>query len=166
MNPKRSKKYLILLLAILLFSCDKSRVFDEYKKLDGVWKKNDKVEFIFESNDSIHPYNLFFNIRNNKEYPFNNLYLIVTLVQPDQKIKTDTLEYLMAEPDGTLLGTGFSDIKESKLWYLEDFIFKQKGSYKIKIEHALRETGKIDGVQELKGITEVGFRVERQNEKK
>ncbi len=25
----------------------------------------------------------------------------------------------MAQPDGTLLGEGFSDVKESKLWYLE-----------------------------------------------
>ena len=73
----------------------------------------------------------------------------------------DTLEYLMAKPDGTLLGEGFSDVKESKLWYLENFRFKRAGKYNVEIVQAVRETGKVDGVSELKGITELGLRIEK-----
>ena len=66
----------------------------------------------------------------------------------------------MANPDGTLLGNGFSDIKESKLWYKENYFFTETGKYKLHIEQAVRETGKIKGVEKLEGISELGFRIE------
>jgi hypothetical protein len=72
----------------------------------------------------------------------------------------DTLEYQMADVDGTLLGDGFSDIKESKLYYKENVKFKASENNKIHIKQAVRQTGKIEGIQDLEGITEVGFRVE------
>jgi hypothetical protein len=50
----------------------------------------------------------------------------------------------MASPDGTLLGEGFTDIKESKLFYKENVRFK--GKYKVSIKQAVRETGKVPGV--------------------
>ena len=65
----------------------------------------------------------------------------------------------MADAEGNMLGNGFSDIKESQLYYREKMKFK-KGNYKIHIRHAVRETGKVTGVDELKGITDVGFRIE------
>jgi hypothetical protein len=58
------------------------------------------------------------------------------------------------------MGDGFSDIKESKLFYKEKVAFKLKGDYKVHIQQAVRQTGKVSGVDDLKGITEVGFRVE------
>ena len=141
MHQKKSKFIGLLMITMLFFSCDEKQFFSEYKELDGSWK----------------------NVRNNTDYPFSNMYLIVTMKEPGQKptIKVDTLEYLMANPDGTLLGEGFSDVKESKLWYLENFKFKRAGKYNVEVVQAVRETGKVDGVSELKGITELGLRIEK-----
>ena len=86
--------------------------------------------------------------------------LIVSLEQPNRKVKVDTLEYVMANPDGTLLGEGFADIKENKLVYKKNEKFNQKGIYKISIKQAVRQTGKITGVEKLEGISDVGFRIE------
>jgi hypothetical protein len=36
----------------------------------------------------------------------------VSVEKPNGYTKVDTLEYQMAEPDGTLLGNGFTDIKK------------------------------------------------------
>ena len=36
----------------------------------------------------------------------------------------------------------------------------QKGIYKVHIQQATRQTGKIEGVTALPGITDVGFRIE------
>ena len=105
-------------------------------------------------------YNLFVNVRDNNDYPFDNLFLIVSLEQPNKKILVDTLEYKMANPDGTLMGDGFTDIKENKLFYKEKVDFKLKGDYKVHVRQAVRQTGKVAGVNNLKGITEVGFRIE------
>ena len=152
----------LLALGLLFFaaSCDKKRVFDEYKPLDGTWNKDSIVSFEFEQKDTVSAYNMFINIRNNHDYPFNNIFLIVQIEQPDNVVKTDTLEYQMANPDGTLMGEGFTDIKESRLWYKENERLPKPGTYKVNIQQAVRQVGQVPGVQELDGITEIGFRIE------
>ena len=85
---------------------------------------------------------------------------MVSLENPDGLTKVDTLEYAMANNDGTLLGEGFSDTKESKLFFKENQIFNKKGQYKIRIQQAVRQNGKVKGEKELNGVTEVGFRIE------
>lgn len=152
---------ILILAAILLFSCDKKRVFDEYKSVGSAWHKDSIVTFDLPVLDSTKRYNLFVNLRDNNNYPFNNLFLIVAIEMPNGFTKVDTLEYQMANPDGTLLGNGFSDIKESKLYFKAGVKFR--GKYKVHIKQAVRESGKIPGVQELKGITDVGFRIEQKD---
>ena len=132
-----------LLMGILFFSCDKKRVFDEYHSVGSAWHKDSTVTFQLPELDSTKKYDLF---------------LIVALELPNGFTKVDTLEYQMANPDGTLLGEGFTDIKESKLFYKEKVKFR--GKYKVSIKQAVRETGKVPGVEQLEGITDVGFRIE------
>lgn len=158
MRLKNSILFIVMLLMIV--SCDKSSVFDEYKSVGNAWHKDSIVTFELPQLDSKKLYNLFINVRDNDDYPFNNLFLIVSLEQPNKQVKVDTLEYQMTNPDGTLLGDGFSDIKESKLFYKDKENFTQKGVYKIHIKHATRQTGKIEGVTSLPGISDVGFRIE------
>ncbi|RZJ63235.1 MAG: gliding motility lipoprotein GldH [Flavobacterium sp.] len=151
---------LIVGLLLLFSSCDKNRVFDEYKSLDGKWNKDSIVSFAFEQKDTLSRYNLFVNVRNNNSYPYNNMFLIIQMQEPDGLTKVDTLEYQMANPDGSLMGDGFTDVKESKLWYKQNLVFPKTGKYLVSIKHAVRNTGKITGVQELEGVTDVGFRIE------
>lgn len=153
-------KIIISILMLIFVACDKNRVFDEYQSVGGNWRKNDTVKFNFKQLDTVKKYNLFVNIRNDNNYQFNNLFLIIALQQPGGKIKRDTLQYQMAAPDGTLLGEGFSGIKESKLFYKENFRFSKSGEYKVFIQHAVRQSGKIEGVAQLKGVSDVGFRIE------
>lgn len=148
-------------MLLLLSSCDKGRVFDEYKELDGKWKKDNKLSFSFDQKDTVSKYNMFINVRNNNSYPYNNLFLIVELQEPGTKlVKVDTLEYPMANPDGSLMGEGFSDIKESKLWYKENVRFPKAGKYTVTVQQAVRKGGEVPGVEELDGVTDVGLRIE------
>lgn len=148
-------------LGLLLVSCEKNSAFNEYKELDGGWSKKNKVIFQFNEKEINNKYNLYINVRNNNDYPYNNLFLIVKMNQPDKRVMVDTLEYQMANSDGTLLGNGFSDIKESKLWFKPNFSFPKKGKYIFEIEHAMRQTGKVAGLEKLEGITEVGLELEK-----
>ena len=150
---------LFILVSILFISCDEKRVFDEYKSVGNAWHKDSIVTFNLPELDSTKRYNLFVNLRATNAYKFNNLFLIVALEMPNGFTKVDTLEYQMADPDGTLLGDGFSDLKESKLFYKENVRFRSK--YKVSIKQAVRENGKVPGVKALDGITEVGFRIEK-----
>ncbi len=148
---------------LVLASCDKNRVFDQYVSMpsDG-WHRDSIVTFDLPQVDTTKTYDMFVNLRTTSDYPFSNLFLIVTLDQPNRLTLVDTLEYQMADPTGEMLGSGFSDVKESKLYYKEKFRFR-KGEYKVKLQQALRENGKIPGVESLKGITEVGFRIENRD---
>ena len=157
---KLTSSILFILILSSLFSCDKTRVFDDYKSVGTAWNKDSIVKFELPKLDPIKKYNVFVNLRNNDNYPFNNIFLLVSLENPDGLTKVDTLEYAMANPDGTLLGDGFSDTKESKLFYKENLNFDKKGKYKIRIQQAIRQTGKTVGVKELDGISEVGLRIE------
>lgn len=158
MNLKIS--FLYFLVVVTLFSCDKKRVFDEYKSVGKSWNKDSIVSFDLPQLDPKKQYNLFLNLRDNNDYPYNNLFLIVALEQPNKTTLVDTLEYQMANPDGSLLGDGFTDVKESKLVYKQRMKFAP-GVYKVHIKQAVRQTGKVTGVQKLDGITEVGFRIEK-----
>ena len=154
---------LLFLCSFLLASCDSNGVFDQYESIPNSWHKDSVIGFKVNPPDSINAYNLFVNLRNNNEYKFNNLFLIVELNYPNGKTIKDTLLYKMAKPNGQFLGEGFSSIKENKLWFRENFTFKETGEYTINIQHAMRENGKVNGVKELEGITDVGFRVESIN---
>ncbi|MCK7589579.1 gliding motility lipoprotein GldH [Subsaxibacter sp. CAU 1640] len=158
--------WVILLFVFFLSSCDSKQVFDEYRSVPNSWNKDSVMSFKVNPPDSIKPYNLFVNVRNTNSYKFSNLFLIVEMVYPHGKTTTDTLEYQMAKPNGELLGEGFTDIKENKLWYKgyeKPFVFEEKGEYNINIQHAMRNNGAVNGVDNLEGITDVGFRIESIN---
>jgi len=151
---------LFVFVAVLIIGCDEKRVFDEYQAVQG-WHKDSLVNFEIEELDSTQVYDLFINIRNNNQYAYSNLFLITKIHFPQGKVISDTLEYEMAKPSGEWLGDGFGDIKENKLWYKENVNFPEPGSYRVSIEQAMRTNGEVDGIEELEGITDIGFRIEK-----
>jgi len=163
----RNNVWCLFIIFVLGFiSCDSSHVFDEYQTISSnSWHKDSIVEFNVISPDTTKNYNLFVNIRNTSQFKYSNLFLVVEMNFPNGKVITDTLEYVMTKPSGEFLGTGFSDIKENKLFYKEDFIFEESGDYKVNIQHAMRKNGSIRGIENLEGIVDVGFRVEKSQNK-
>lgn len=151
---------LLVILGCLVLSCDSNRVYDEYQTIPSTWNKDSIVTFNLKTIDSVEPYNVFINIRNNSDFDYSNLFLIAQIKFPQGKVITDTLEYEMAAPNGEWLGTGFGDVKESKLWYKQNVIFEETGNYKFSLQQAMRKNGNEEGIENLEGITEVGFRIE------
>lgn len=165
-QKNHSSLFLLFLISVAFMSCDDKRVFDSYKSLPEQWHKDSIAVFNFTPPDTTSQYNLYLNLRNNHKYPYNNLFLITRLTYPNGKIVQDTLEYKMAAPNGELLGTGFTDIKENKLWYKgysDPFVFDESGNYQLEIQHAMRQNGEVEGVRYLEGVTDVGFRIETKN---
>ena len=131
----------------------------------NTWDKGELASFEIIELDSLQAYNVYLNLRNNHLYPYNNIYLIVSLEYPNGKQDVDTLQYRMAYPNGKWMGQGVGSIKESLLWYKEDFKFIEKGNYKLTIEQAVRKNGQLEGDSMLKGITDVGYRIEKVKKK-
>ncbi|MFT5250205.1 MAG: gliding motility-associated lipoprotein GldH [bacterium] len=154
------KVFALSFILFLIISCESNSPFSTNKSLSGVWNKDEVIDFDLPQLDSLKIYNLFVNLRNTNDYKYNNVFLIVAINFPHGKTVTDTLEYKMANPDGTWLGNGISNIKDNKLWYKESVSFKEKGIYTVSIKHAVRNNGTIEGVTNLEGITDIGFSVE------
>ena len=68
----------------------------------------------------------------------------------------------MANPDGSWIGKGFTEVKDSKLWWKEGVVFPKERPISISIGQAVRSFGKEKGVSRLKGIQSVGISIEDQ----
>ncbi len=157
--------YMVTLFCFILTGCDKTMEISEYKATDsGKWKRDNGIGFSFSEMDTIGSHNMFINIRNDNRYPYNNLFLIAELAAPDGNITIDTLEYEMAKTDGTWLGKGYGSVKENKLWYKENIVFPSSGVYTLTIYQAMRRNGNVEGIEELEGITDVGFEISKSNQ--
>lgn len=158
-------KYLFFLFVItLLSSCDTPIVKSDYTATSGGhWQKDSILAFHFSELDSLQPYNLYINVRNDETYAYSNIFLIAELNYPNGASVKDTLEYEMTMPDGQWLGKGYGSIKENKLWYKENIVFPSKGVYTLKLSHAMRKNGNVNGIINLKGITDVGYQIETSN---
>lgn len=150
-----------VLLLLVFSACNSKTVVGEMKSFEGGWGLNETVSFQIPQLDSLQTYDIYLHLRNTNEYPFNNIYLIVDIEFPHGKTVTDTLEYRMAAPDGDWLGQGIGNVKESKLWYKEGVRFFEEGIYTLRVSQAVRNNGEVAGVSDLKGITDVGYSIEK-----
>ena len=159
---KKNRIFTFLIVLSFLVSCNDQIVFAKYKSLpNATWEANKSISFEFEVEDTILPKNLFINIRNNKKYPFSNMYVITTLSFPNGNKIVDTLQYQMADKVGKFLGKGFTDIKENKLFYKEEKVFPASGKYLFSIHHAMRKNGEVNIIPFLEGVQDVGFSIEK-----
>jgi len=151
----KNNPVLILICLLMFSSCDSKRVFEENKPLENrSWKSADKLEFSVTINDTTIPYNVFLNIRNSMDYPYSNLYLFLKTSFPDGKVSLDTIECILADYDGRWLGSGIGSVKFNKCLFQKNVSFPRRGKYNFEFEQAMR-------VNVLKGITDVGLRIER-----
>jgi len=161
---KMLKNFIVFLLLVSAVSCGENLLKSEFMSTDnGMWAKDNQIEFTFSEMDTIIKHDVFINVRNDNSYPYNNLFLIANMEFPDGESVTDTLEYEMALPDGTWLGKGYGSIKENKLWYKENIVFASSGVYTIRLSHAMRKNGDVNGVVNLEGITDLGFEITKSN---
>ena len=158
------RRIIILFFFGLIYeSCNNNSIFEEYTSVGNAWDIDRPVTYNFSIEDTITPYNLFIKLRTDNNYEFSNLFLDTSLICPSNKIFKDTLEYQMAMPDGSMLGSGYMSIKEHKLWFKGHngvFKFPEKGHYKLVINQQMRVLGSNEGLKFLRGIMDVGFSIE------
>lgn len=155
-----TKVFLLFGFIICLTSCqDQDYVFSKYESTGGKWHKNDTLNFNFSAKDTTQTYNVFISLRNNLEYEFKNIYLISNITFPNGKVVIDTLEYPMANNDGSFIGKG-SSIIENKLWLKEKVKFKEEGQYIFKLRQAMRKMNEVEALEQLKGVVDVGIQIE------
>lgn len=139
-------KILTIIGAIYLCSCGRPEVYSdvtEYTDAQMVWDKSTNFEFTLNGEQGLVPY---LHIQHNMSYPFQNIYFFTEVEFPNGLTQHDTLQYMLAKPNGEWLGTGMGSSKQMYLYY--PLNLNQKGDYKLKIWQAMRKDTLI-GIEKL-----------------
>ncbi|GGG43772.1 gliding motility lipoprotein GldH [Epilithonimonas arachidiradicis] len=147
------KSIVALVLLISLFSCQDGDDKILTKDIGSKWNKKDVQKFDFDVTDAQNQKNIIFIVRNNNDYPYSNLRLIASIEHNKKTISTDTLNYVLAKPNGEWIGSGFGDTKEILFQYKLNYKFPQNGNYSVKVVQAMRQNI-------LPGIEDLGVKIQ------
>jgi len=146
----------LILFVLPLVSCDSDMVFDRYEPTEnGSWSWKDDKEFNVEIMDTLSLHNIYLQVRHTVDYPLSNLYMFVHVKSPAGQLLTDTVNLVLAAPDGEWIGKGNGNIRELMLLYRKQIQFKVPGTYVFTLEQAMRKP-------ELP-VIDLGIRIERIN---
>lgn len=132
-----------LLCFVLLLSCNKNRVYEDYQAINNyVWKYDSTLNFEINIEDTSAVYNAFLYVRHIHKYKYSNIWFFTKIIRPDFSFALDTVECILAKDNGQWLGDGLGDIWDYKHnWYpYNSTIFNKKGKYKIQIKQAMRDS--------------------------
>ena len=148
-------KILTLFFVIgVVVSCSNASETVQMKSINGTWNKKAKQQFDFKISDAQHAKNIIFVIRNNNDYPYSNIRLIVDFTDHQSKRQAvDTLNDVLAKPNGEWIGKGFGDTKETLFQYKINYKFPHNGDYSVSLIQAMR-------TDNLKGIEDIGVKLE------
>lgn len=147
---------LCIVAAVLGMSCQTDTVYHSYRSipLEG-WKKSDTLYFAFTVTDSLKPYRVTVEIRNEEAYPYRELYLFLHRFNTKDStlFVTDTLRCVLADQAGKWKGTGLGAVYQSVHAYA-DLPILYTGDYKIGITQGMKD-------EILPGINDIGINVEK-----
>jgi len=142
-------------LAMLLSSCDKTRVFEQNQQIkDYKWQYDDAKTFTAEITDTNQHYNLYVNLRHSFQFDWRNTWVKITTTFPDGKSVERRVNLVLSEPDGHWLGDCLGDNCDMQLSIQQNAIFPRPGKYTFKIAQDMR-------VNPLTAIKSVGLRIEK-----
>lgn len=149
--------FIVLTIGLLFITCDSNRVFEDFRTIGEVgWHKDSLLVFDVESVNAAQNHNIYINIRNKGNYLNSNIWLFLSVDSPSGEILTDTVEFTLAEPSGKWKGSGIGDLYDNQFLYRQNVYFPEEGKYRFSIRQGMR-------TDLLKGIHDVGIRVEKQN---
>jgi len=150
-----NKCFWTILISLFAVACTGNDVYFQYDTVNPKgWNKDSLYGFDIKISDTISTYNVYVNIRNRGEYPYQNLWLFLSKTTPDKIKSNDSIECYLADQRGKWLGSGLGSIMEMPVLYQEKVRFKTAGIYHYKIVHGMRDTI-------LHGINDIGMRVEK-----
>jgi gliding motility-associated lipoprotein GldH len=101
---------------------------------------------------------LYWILRHDNDYPYANIFFIAELTTPKGVTQYDTLNYRLANADGSWLGAGMY-LHELRLAYVERFLFEEPGNYLFRLRPAVRPNDSIVADSMLVGLHQIGLEI-------
>jgi len=149
------KLVLISIVFLLLFTaCNQHVLMDENLAVDDEgWDYRNRAGFEVSIEDTSALHAFYLNVRQNESYRYGNLYIFLHTTFPNGTLTHDTIECVLAQPDGKWLGKTSGSYISNQILLNESLRFPLAGQYRFEIEQAMRE-------EKLHGITDIGIRIE------
>ena len=147
-----NKFWIILLIACV--SCNTIDVFEKTNMFPShSWKESEKPTFQFNITDTTSLYNIFFVIRHQDAYRYNNVWVNITVKSPVDTSQVRR-EFILSNNTQGWLGSGMDDIFEHRIAFNNKPAALKKGTYTFTLQQAMRE-------DPLDYVMNVGIRVEK-----
>ena len=155
---KRKKTTILFLLSFwMVLSACHHEGFDQRVVIpEASWDVENRIPFDVNVTDTVGIYTFGLGLRHLENYRFSNLYLFLHTRMPNGNLTHDTIECVLATPEGNWVGKSSGSMRDVKITLNPNLRFPLAGNYHFEIEQAMRKS-------ELKGISDIGLFIEKQH---
>ena len=128
----------------------------EFKDIKDGWSKNETLKFRFTPNNTAKSLKIL--IRNDKSYPYSNLFLI-SKIKFKNRLLIDTLNLDFEDEEIDIFKTNSLGLKNYS-FILKDSINFDADSVELYLQHAIRSGESLHAKQNINGLLNIGLLVE------
>lgn len=164
MALRKHKRYVLgcilsgIFLAFISSGCRQSLRLNTYERHVSIpkysWDYDFRPSFSFQIKDTAARYNLFVTIRHADDYPFSNIWLLISSGPEGHKPREQRVELPLADAEGRWLGSGMDGIYDHRIPIQRHARFDKAGTYVFSFRQDMRSNP-------LQHIMSVGLRVEK-----
>jgi len=142
------------MMILCLSACSVNYIFEKFEPIPkGEWYFDHAVPFEFEIEDTTQTYNLFLLIRHTTTYPYQNFWVNINTVFPNEENQQQNVDIPMADKTGKWYGSGFNNVKTNEVLIQPHAKMPQLGTYKLTIKQVMRYEPVVD-------MMDIGLRIE------
>jgi len=143
----RLSLYILFILSIS--SCGNTPFYSSTQAIDSEgWTSDNPVEFVCNISDTLSTYDLHLIVDHSQEYAYENIYLRIQTLFPNNNSNKEQLTIDLASNTGKWVGNCSGDNCKCKVYLLEKFKFQDKGKYSFIIEQYTRDL-ELHGINNL-----------------
>ena len=142
-------------LLLLLASCSDGEVYYRFHHIDkGKWYRDSTLRFTMDSLDTRAgvAYDVTIEISSGHIYPYRNIWLQINHNLTDTLLRSDTVQYRLADDHGKWLGSGAGGLNQLSLPFLTSIPLDTAHHYRLAIAQVMND-------DPLTGIEKVGLKV-------
>ncbi|MBP7273019.1 MAG: gliding motility lipoprotein GldH [Saprospiraceae bacterium] len=150
----------VVAVILLLGACRQDVVFEQKNAVpQQLWQYNQPIQFSFDISDTTILYNILLDIHHNMNYPYQNIYTIITTTYPNNTQQREQLSLELSEKKDVWS----SDCSDTDCYLTiglqQNAYFNQLGKHTITLEQYTRQDS-------LPGIVDLTLRIEKSEKKK
>lgn len=148
----------LFFLIFTLVSCSNTNIYNQKEEISGeIWEYSDSLTYSFEIKDTAQLYTMQLNVEHDDKLPFENCYVKINSIYPDNSRKSDILSLEFADESGTWMGKqdGSNYIAPIALQPIAKF--NQTGKYTM----VFYQNSRVDS---LNGIHSLELRVDKKED--